>query len=215
MANCDLAISQLMACYEQNHYSLYREAYRVLKDREAALDYVQDAFVHVLEYVKHGNVSFWDGTGLTYTRKVLWYALARVIRDAGRRPRFSPLEACERLDQEEAVRMWLCGDTSPTLAAVVAEASIGYAIDRQVPARLLLSRIREVLPLVAQDVCAQGLTSKPPSVLQAVFLRLLEGGSYEEIALVLNEKQTTIRAWICHLRRLLRDRLALKKEVRV
>ncbi len=160
--------------FERYHRRAYAVAYGVVKNKQDALDVVQDGFVKV-----HRHIDKFQGTSSFYTW--LYRIIMNLAIDHVRRRRNAKgLEYDDRVGREDDE---IAGDG--TLLPRILDANPGKTVIR----RELLARI-------------QGALEELPEYHRAVILlREVEGLSYEEMAEVLDVPKGTIMSRLFHARK--------------
>ncbi len=158
--------------FDRYHRRAYAVAYGVVKNKEDALDVVQEAFVKV-----HKHLSAFQGTSSFYTwlyRIVMNLAIDHLRRKKNNRP--AAYDDGREADSE--------GDEDGILPRML-DANPRKAVLR-----------REVL-----DRVQAALATLPEYHRQVILLREVEGLSYEEMAEVLEVPKGTIMSRLFHARR--------------
>lgn len=160
--------------FERYHRRAYAVAYGVVKNKQDALDVVQDGFVKV-----HRHIGSFQGTSSFYTW--LYRIIMNLAIDHVRRRRNAKgLEYDDRVGRDDDE---IAGDG--TLLPRILDANPGKTVIR----RELLARI-------------QGALEELPEYHRAVILlREVEGLSYEEMADVLDVPKGTIMSRLFHARK--------------
>lgn len=160
--------------FERYHRRAYAVAYGVVKNKQDALDVVQDGFVKV-----HRHIGSFQGTSSFYTW--LYRIIMNLAIDHVRRRRNAKgLEYDDRVGRDDDE---IAGDG--TLLPRILDANPGKTVIR----RELLARI-------------QGALEELPEYHRAVILlREVEGLSYEEMAEVLDVPKGTIMSRLFHARK--------------
>lgn len=160
------------ALFERHHKRAYAVAYGVLKNKQDALDVVQDAFVKV-----HRHLGAFQGGSSFYTwlyRIVMNLAIDQMRRRKTSRP----------VEYDDA----LARDAEPGDDAILPRMAASN------PRKVVLRR--ELMVRVEQ-----ALQSLPEYHRQVIVLREIEGMTYEEMAEVLEVPKGTIMSRLFHARR--------------
>ncbi len=160
--------------FERYHRRAYAVAYGVVKNKQDALDVVQDGFVKV-----HRHIDSFQGTSSFYTW--LYRIIMNLAIDHVRRRRNAKgLEYDDRVGREDDE---IAGDG--TLLPRILDANPGKTVIR----RELLERIQ------------RALDELPEYHRAVILLREVEGLSYEEMAEVLDVPKGTIMSRLFHARK--------------
>lgn len=160
--------------FERYHRRAYAVAYGVVKNKQDALDVVQDGFVKV-----HRHIDSFQGTSSFYTW--LYRIIMNLAIDHVRRRRNAKgLEYDDRVGRDDDE---IAGDG--TLLPRILDANPGKTVIR----RELLERIQ------------RALDELPEYHRAVILLREVEGLSYEEMAEVLDVPKGTIMSRLFHARK--------------
>ncbi|MCS6856198.1 MAG: sigma-70 family RNA polymerase sigma factor [Sandaracinaceae bacterium] len=164
--------------FERYHRRLYALVYRMLQNREDAMDCVQEAFVKVYRHLPNfqGSASFY-----TWLYRI---AFNLAIDQLRRRRGGATIGLDEKVRQEE--------DDDQSIRPRLLEENPLRTVLRQ----RLAQRIQEALDKL------------PPYHREVLLLREIEGMSYEEIAQVLDIPKGTVMSRLFHARRKVQDDLA-------
>jgi RNA polymerase sigma-70 factor (ECF subfamily) len=160
--------------FERYHRRAYAVAFGVLKNKQDALDVVQDGFVKV-----HRHIDKFQGTSSFYTW--LYRIIMNLAIDHVRRRRNA--KGCEYDDKVGRNDDEVAGDG--TLLPRILDANPGKTVIR----RELLERIQNALDELPEHHRA------------VILLREVEGLSYEEMAEVLDVPKGTIMSRLFHARK--------------
>lgn len=165
--------------YERHHKRAFAVAYGVLKNKQDALDVVQESFVKV-----HRHLDGFQGSSSFYTwlyRIVMNLAIDQLRRRKTARPAVyddTIDQESDRIDEAVLPRM---ADSNPRKAVIRRE---------------LMARVEEALATL------------PEYHRQVIVLREIEGLSYEEMAEALDVPKGTIMSRLFHARRKMQVALA-------
>lgn len=170
------AFQQLVERYQKRAYAV---ACGIVKDRDAAMDIAQEAFVKVYKYLDHfkGDSSFYTW---------LYRIVANLAIDARRRR--SP--EAEAVEFDEAVRR------EPPVDAGALSTRLGTNPQKAAMRKELVEKIEEAL---------QQIPEKHRAIL---LLREVEGMSYEDLARTLQIRKGTVMSRLFHARKKMQRILA-------